>query len=626
MQLEWIGDFDVLAEGTEEITKDLDVVFGTSDKKIMVSQMEEGFSLNVKDGKAELGYHSKTDFYRGFTIAVDALKKGYPISVSQKPSFETCGVMLDVSRGAVPKVERIKELLRRLARMGFNEFLLYTEDTYELKAYPYFGYMRGRYTEEELKEIVSYGEMLGIEIMPCIQTLGHLASALRWPAFDEVRDQPSVLMIDEEKTYQFIETMIQTVRRCYKSNRIHIGMDEAHGVGLGAYYEKYGPQNRFEILTRHLNKVVSICKKYDLEPLMWSDMFFRLGTKNGGYYSLDVHMPENISEMIPDGVSQVYWDYYNNSENMYRTMIREHNKMGCPIVFAGGLWTWSAPSVNLRHTFECSIPALKVCREQGIHHVITTVWRDDGCECDLEQALYGMQYYAEYNYNPEHAQEKLDEMFRICNGFDAELFRLLDIDDFGQPVEFLEGEVIYEDYIANTSKQALYQNPLLGLFDANLASLPMHSHYAAIAEKLSKIEAPEELYDLFETHKQLVKVLVSKCDFGIRIKAAYDAGERETLQALSEEADVLANDIARLKELRMHLWFQNNKPFGYELLNDRLVNAESHVRIAKMRLEAYLSGEVTHLEELEETRLSYNGTDNPLFTEYWARNILKPMI
>lgn len=50
--------------------------------------------------------------------------------------------------------------------------------------------------------------------------------------------------------------------------------------------------------------------------------------------------------IIPQGITQVYWDYYNTSEKIYRAMISVRQKMCRPIVFSGGLWTWSGPSVN----------------------------------------------------------------------------------------------------------------------------------------------------------------------------------------------------------------------------------------------------------------------------------------
>ena len=75
--------------------------------------------------------------------------------------------MVDCSRNAVPNVSTLKKLIRRMALMGYHALLLYTEDTYELEGYPYFGYMRGRYTREELKEIDGYAEKFA-EIGPCI--------------------------------------------------------------------------------------------------------------------------------------------------------------------------------------------------------------------------------------------------------------------------------------------------------------------------------------------------------------------------------------------------------------------------------------------------------------------------
>ena len=63
------------------------------------------------------------------------------------------GVMLDCSRGAVYSVEMLKKYIDVLKKMGFSSLQLYTEDTYEVEGEPYFGYLRGRYTAEELQVI-----------------------------------------------------------------------------------------------------------------------------------------------------------------------------------------------------------------------------------------------------------------------------------------------------------------------------------------------------------------------------------------------------------------------------------------------------------------------------------------
>ena len=90
------------------------------------------------------------------------------------------GVMLDMSRNAVMKPEEVKKIANVLKSFGYNMIQLYTEDTFEVENEPYFGYKRGRYSIEELRELDRYAASVGVELIPCIQTLAHLASLKRW--------------------------------------------------------------------------------------------------------------------------------------------------------------------------------------------------------------------------------------------------------------------------------------------------------------------------------------------------------------------------------------------------------------------------------------------------------------
>ena len=192
------------------------------------------------------------------------------------------GVMLDMSRNAVMKLSELKNFANLLHSFGYNMIQLYTEDTYEVDGEPYFGYMRGRYTKAELCDFVNYCESLGIEVIPCIQTLAHLNQIFRHSDYAKIRDTADILLVGDERTYELIENMFKTVKQVFKSDVIHIGMDEAHMLGLGKYLAKNGYCNRFDILSEHLARVIEIAKKYSLTPIMWSDMFFRLAN-NGAY-------------------------------------------------------------------------------------------------------------------------------------------------------------------------------------------------------------------------------------------------------------------------------------------------------------------------------------------------------
>ena len=177
------------------------------------------------------------------------------------------GAMLDMSRNAVMTVENVKKYIDNLSKMGYNALLLYTEDTYEVQNEPFFGYMRGRYSASEIKEMDAYALSKGIELIPCIQTLAHLNAIFRWPEYcNKIRDCGDILLCGAQRTYELIENMFKTLAQNYTSRRVNIGMDEAWMLGYGEYRKQNGVKSQSEIMKEHLAKVVEICKKYGFKP------------------------------------------------------------------------------------------------------------------------------------------------------------------------------------------------------------------------------------------------------------------------------------------------------------------------------------------------------------------------
>ena len=104
------------------------------------------------------------------------------------------GTMIDCSRNAVASVESVKKWIDLTSSIGYNTLMLYTEDTYEVSGEPYFGYMRGRYSREELRGLDAYAKNKNMELIPCIQTLAHLNALNRWPEYKEHFDVDDILL------------------------------------------------------------------------------------------------------------------------------------------------------------------------------------------------------------------------------------------------------------------------------------------------------------------------------------------------------------------------------------------------------------------------------------------------
>ena len=167
------------------------------------------------------------------------------------------GIMIDCARDAVRKVETIKKLIDLSKKLELNSLYLYLEDVFEIIDEPYFGYLRGRYNSNELKEMDDYAYINGIEIIPCIQTLGHLHQIFKWKPYKNINDIDGVLLAGSERTYLLIENMIKTISQIFRSKNINTCMDEAFGLGRGQYLNKNGYHNEWDIFLKHLLKVLN---------------------------------------------------------------------------------------------------------------------------------------------------------------------------------------------------------------------------------------------------------------------------------------------------------------------------------------------------------------------------------
>ena len=500
--------------------------------------------------------------------------------------YSSFGVMIDMSRNAVMTVPALKSFITRLKRYGYNTVMLYTEDTYEVEGLPYFGYLRGRYTQDELAEIDAFCESVGVELIPCIQTLAHLNAYVRW---GKCRfDIDDILLADDGSTYELIDKFISTARESFRSKRIHIGMDEAWKLGRGKHLDEFGLEKPSEIMKRHLDRVIQICRKYGFEPLIWSDMLFRSWNDNA-YYIVKTDMPEDIKSSLPSGVSAVYWDYYHINEESYDDMLFNHKQLTRDVWFAGGAWSWSGMVPHNSYTLKTMLPALRSAKKHKVKNVFFTLWGDDGGECSHFSQLPALFYLAEYakgNTDEELIKAKFKRMF----GIDFDDFMKLDLPNRIGGVSGRE----------NPSKYMLYCDPFVGYLDYTVKE-GAGECYKQYASELYEVAKKSRKYGyLFRTEALLCEVLYLKYELGSRTRRAYKSGDRQELLRLANE------DYSRLPALIRSLyksyraqWLRENKAFGFEIQDIRLGGLAHRIESCRGRLCDYLNGKIEGIEELE---------------------------
>lgn len=545
----------------------------------------DGLRVTGDAGSAAIAAESIPALARGFMRLFQKLAGGNDrVDFFEEKRFDTVGCQLDCSRNAVMKVESVKKYMDACCAMGMNCILLYLEDTYEVPEYPYFGYLRGKYTQAELKELDDYAASLGMELLISMQTLAHLEQFLQWPKARHLRDNTTCLLIDEEETYEFIEAEIRALRNCLRTNRLHIGMDEAHGVGMGRYYDKHGPTDRFELLARHVRRVCEICEKYGFKPMMWSDMFFRLGSKNNEYYDKEADIPQSVIDSLPP-VDMCYWDYYHTDEDLYDHMLKEHARMGQNTIFAGGVWTWSGFLPQVDYTWATMEPGLRMCAKHKVKTVFATMWGDDGNETNHFLALNQAALFSEFCWRGDRCtRENVEATGEFVSGLAREAYNAFSLFYPGAVDERPGKKLVYCDLLYPLGPKA----------EEAAAALERSRKALSILEKYKDRDDCRYAYALFDVVYQ--KALLIE-----EIRAHYAAGDREWFaQAAEESIPALLAAYEELLYSHKAIWQRDYKRNGWEVMALRYGAVMGRLEDVQDAFIRYADGELETLCELEE--------------------------
>ena len=237
---------------------------------------KEGYLLKVTPAMIEIKARSAS----GIFYALQTLRQLLPpeienktvvqksweipaVEIEDSPRFEYRGFMLDVARHFQP-VEVLKRYVDLLSFYKINHFHLHLTDDQgwriEIKKYPklqqisawrkesmvghsedkprkYDGIRHGGYySQEQLKDLVSYAQEHFITIVPEIELPGHSTAALA--AYPELTCFPKTFQVTpdygvfedvyctRESTFKFLEDVLSEVVEIFPGKMIHIGGDE----------------------------------------------------------------------------------------------------------------------------------------------------------------------------------------------------------------------------------------------------------------------------------------------------------------------------------------------------------------------------------------------------------------
>nr|CAD7447511.1 unnamed protein product [Timema bartmani] len=214
-------------------------------------------------------------------------------------------VHLDL-KGAPPKVSYLKRLFPLIRQMGATGILLEWEDMF-----PFKGSLAGIsasncYTRHEVLDIIHTAKGSELEVIPLVQTFGHVEFALKHPEFSrlrEVPESPQALCPSLNASMDFVEKIIDQVMEVHHGIRfLHIGCDEVFQLGE---CPRCRNQMRESLFLAHVTRVATYVRQHypSVTPIIWDDMLRHLS-------------PQSLEEFrIGELVEPMVWVY---AEDVYR--------------------------------------------------------------------------------------------------------------------------------------------------------------------------------------------------------------------------------------------------------------------------------------------------------------------
>ncbi|NWR25025.1 HEXDC Hexosaminidase, partial [Emberiza fucata] len=219
-------------------------------------------------------------------------------------------VHLDL-KGAAPRVSYLEQVFPLLSQLGANGVLIEYEDMFPFKGELEILRSPYAYSEEDIERIQQLAEQHRLEVVPLVQTFGHVevqgaspaphpgSRGLPWTPPDgsspqfilkhekyqhlrEVERFPNSFNPHVPDTLALLRSILsQVIEKHRRSTWIHIGADEVFHLGEGVDSRNWMSQHKGDVGTMYLKHIKEVlgfltAQYWGLRVLMWDDMLRKI--------------------------------------------------------------------------------------------------------------------------------------------------------------------------------------------------------------------------------------------------------------------------------------------------------------------------------------------------------------
>jgi len=242
----------------------------------------EEYELTVRKDSIEIIHSTQEGAFRAVSTLAQILAQAEDavpcVKIRDLPDIPVRGIMIPVYEKNIPKLETLYQTIDFMAALKYNMVQLYFDSVvFEYDSMGKYTQGKAVITKEEIHSLDRYCRERHIELMANQEALGHMASWLKYEEFKDLaittqKGEPFTVNPLLEETFTFAKRLFDDLLPHFSSANVHIGMDEAYGLGLAEtaqYCQTFGEAS---LLADYITKLCGYIKeKYHKRCMFWGD-------------------------------------------------------------------------------------------------------------------------------------------------------------------------------------------------------------------------------------------------------------------------------------------------------------------------------------------------------------------
>lgn len=363
---------------------------------------QEAYRLTVRPAGAEIvATTSRGAYYalQTFRQLVRQFGRNLPaLVIDDWPDFRLRGVYHDVSRGRVPTVASLKQLIELLAHLKVNSFSLYIEYPYRYERHPKMWEDTDPLSAEDMLELQAFAAVHQVDFVPSQASFGHLERLLSKAPYRHLANTPprtlegsrlggyggTSLDPTNPASLKLLADLYDEFLPQFDSPYFNACCDEVWDLGDGQSAKRARRIGKGRLFADFITEIDRLSKRHGKRTMIWADIV--------------KHHPE-AAKRIPGDVIMLNWWYYpDRVEEWMIGHSRAIRRSGHELVVCPGVNNWGSFMPRTAQ-MRANIGAFAAAGlETGAMGLLNTEWGDGGHFNLPATALPGFATGAEHSW------------------------------------------------------------------------------------------------------------------------------------------------------------------------------------------------------------------------------------